>query len=131
MRFGYTLLYVRDVQQTLTFYESVFGLQRKMFHEEGDQAYGELDTGATTLGFVSYALAQSHGFEISKPDANAPPPPVEIALVTDDVPGAFATAVEKGAVEVCPPEKKPWGQIVSYVRDNNGFVVEICSPVAT
>ncbi|MFO0110274.1 MAG: VOC family protein, partial [Alphaproteobacteria bacterium] len=27
------------------------------------------------------------------------------------------------------PEQKPWGQTVAYVRDLNGFLVEICSPV--
>jgi hypothetical protein len=27
------------------------------------------------------------------------------------------------------PETKPWGQIVAYVRDNNGCIVEICSPI--
>jgi lactoylglutathione lyase len=32
-----------------------------------------------------------------------------------------------GATEVKPPETKPWGQIVVYVRDLNGFLVEICS----
>lgn len=25
------------------------------------------------------------------------------------------------------PTKKPWGQVVSYVRDCNGLLVEICS----
>jgi hypothetical protein len=29
---------------------------------------------------------------------------------------------------VSPPEKKPWGQTVSYVRDDDGVLVEICTP---
>jgi lactoylglutathione lyase len=28
---------------------------------------------------------------------------------------------------VKPPETTPWGQIVGYVRDLNGFLVEISS----
>jgi lactoylglutathione lyase len=32
-----------------------------------------------------------------------------------------------GASAVKSPETKPWGQIVGYVRDPNGFLVEICS----
>jgi hypothetical protein len=28
-----------------------------------------------------------------------------------------------------PPTVKPWGQTVSYVRDLDGFLVEICSPM--
>jgi lactoylglutathione lyase len=23
----------------------------------------------------------------------------------------------------------PWGQTVAYVRDNNGFLVELCTPM--
>jgi lactoylglutathione lyase len=28
------------------------------------------------------------------------------------------------------PKKKPWGQTVAYVRDLDGFLVEICTSVA-
>jgi lactoylglutathione lyase len=38
---------------------------------------------------------------------------------------AFAKALADGAVLVKKPETNPWGQIVGYVRDNNGFFVEI------
>jgi len=30
---------------------------------------------------------------------------------------------------VSEPETKPWGQTVAYVRDRNGFLVELCSPM--
>jgi lactoylglutathione lyase len=48
--------------------------------------------------------------------------------VTEDVAGAFAVAVKAGADPVAKPKQKPWGQLVAYVRDPNGFLVEICSP---
>lgn len=41
----------------------------------------------------------------------------------------FKQAIDAGAIEVVKPAPKPWGQIVSYVRDNNGFLVEICNPI--
>lgn len=50
--------------------------------------------------------------------------------MTDAVEAAFDRAVSAGAVAVKRPERKPWGQLVGYVRDSNGFLVEICSPVA-
>ena len=53
MKFGYTLLYVVDVPKTVAFYETAFGLKRKFVHESG---YGEMETGATKLGFVSLGL---------------------------------------------------------------------------
>ena len=53
----------------------------------------------------------------------------EIALVTEDPKSAFERAVSAGARPVKALETKPWGQIVAYVRDNNGCIVEICSPI--
>ena len=129
MKFGYTLLYVADVTATLEFYESVFGFQRKFFHEDGDQAYGELVSGETTLGFVSEPLADSHGLDYRKARPEQSAPPFELAFLSEDVPTDYEQAVEKGAIPVSPPATKPWGQVVSYVRDNNGFLIEICSPM--
>jgi uncharacterized glyoxalase superfamily protein PhnB len=38
--------------------------------------------------------------------------------------------VEGGAEPVTPPQTKPWGQDVAYVRDPDGNLVEIASPVS-
>ncbi|WP_234824496.1 VOC family protein [Ensifer adhaerens] len=40
---------------------------------------------------------------------------------------AYEKAVSAGASPVKPPEEKPWGQVVGYVRDLNGCLVELCS----
>jgi lactoylglutathione lyase len=55
---------------------------------------------------------------------------IEVAFTTDNPQKAYETAVAAGAKGVKPPEKKPWGQMVAYVRDLNGCLVEICSPMA-
>lgn len=127
MKFGYTILYVDDVEATVAFYERAFGLKRKMVQPD---EFGELDTGSTKLAFA----AKSHvvslfpiPFQRSGPGADAPP--VEVGLVTHDVQAAFDKAVAAGAVVVTKPSAKPWGQIVGYVRDNNGFLVELCTPI--
>ncbi|MEM1227857.1 MAG: VOC family protein [Planctomycetota bacterium] len=129
MRLGYLLLYVEDVEKTIDFYESAFGLARKLFMAENDQVYGELETGETTIGLVSYGLAEAQGIPFSKADPNAPAPAMDIGFVTDNVDDAYARAIDHGAVSVAAPERKPWGQTVSYVRDLNGFLVGINSPV--
>ena len=54
-------------------------------------------------------------------------PGFEIGFVADNVENAFERAVKAGAIETSKPTKKPWGQVVSYVRDCNGLLVEICS----
>ena len=127
---GYVLLYVNDVAASLAFYEKAFGLARRFFHDDNGKAYGELETGATRLAFVSMALAEEHLKQ--KIVAAAPdkaPLGVEIALTTPDVPALFKRAVNAGATVVSEPATKPWGQTVAYLRDNSGFLVEFCTPL--
>ena len=126
MKFGYTILYVQDVRASVAFYEAAFGLKAKFVHESGD--FGELDTGATALAFSSHRLLT----ELNKHPKAADPggPCFEIALVTDDVAAAVTRAVAAGAALKQPAEKMPWGQTVAYVVDLDGFLVEICTPVA-
>ena len=126
MKFGYTILYVSNVEKAVAFYETAFGLKRNFVHESG---YGEMKTGETKLAFASVELAKSNGLSFVQPKPQGPSPAVEIAFVTDDVPTAFRKAVEAGAEPISGPKQKPWGQTVSYVRDINGFLVELCSPV--
>ena len=126
MKFGYTLLYVADVEKTVAFYELAFGLKRRFVHESG---YGELETGPTTLGFVAHALASSNGVVYRVAGPQEPAPAAEIAFLTDDVAAAYTKATKAGAVAMVAPKQKPWGQTVAYVRDFNGFLVELCTPV--
>ena len=127
---GYVILYVSDVAASLAFYEKAFGLARHFFHDDNGKAYGELETGATRLAFASVALATEH---LNQPVVTAAPekPPlgVEIALTTPDVPALFQRALNAGATSVSEPATKPWGQTVAYVRDNAGFLVELCTPM--
>ncbi len=127
MRFGYAIAYVPDVEATIAFWEEAFGLKRRMVVEGGE--YGELETGATRLGFAAEYMAGRHGFAIRPNRPHDDPAGFEVALVTEDVQAAFASAVAAGAVPVSPPSQKPWGQIVGYVRDPNGVLVELCSPL--
>jgi lactoylglutathione lyase len=127
MKFGYTILYVKDVPRSVAFYEDAFGLGRRFVHEAG--LYAEMDTGATTLAFAANGLAKSNlpcGFEENHP--SQPPAGFEIAFVTDDVAAAYERALVAGATAVTAPTAKPWGQIVAFVRDKDGIVVELCSP---
>jgi uncharacterized glyoxalase superfamily protein PhnB len=128
MKLGYTILYVESVPDTVAFYEAAFGLARRMVAPSGD--YAEMQTGETPLAFAENAMVKtltSVPFVAARPDQ--PAPPIELGLVTADVEAAYATAVAAGAVAVKRPETKPWGQVVGYVRDNNGFMVELCSPM--
>jgi lactoylglutathione lyase len=128
VRFGYTILYVEDVARSLDFYERAFGVERRFLHESRE--YGELETGATALAFATHELAASNLPGVYSP-ANAEPgrPSFEVCFVTEDVEGAYERAVKGGADPVTAPQTKPWGQDVAYVRDPDGTLVELASPV--
>lgn len=129
MKLGYTIIYVEDVGRALTFYETAFGIPRRFLHESGQ--YGELGTGETTLAFASLDLAKMNFPEgVRKNDPQAAPCAAEIALVTPDVGSAYAKAVEAGAIAFVEPATKPWGQMVGYLRDPDGTLIELCSPMA-
>jgi lactoylglutathione lyase len=128
IKFGYTILYVKDVERSIAFYEKAFDLKRKFV--VGDE-YGELDTGATTLSFASIPTAQGNlKSEIQISGLKEKPFGIEIAFTTDDVEGTYQKAVAAGATEEAKASYKPHGQTVAYVRDPNGFLVEICTPMA-
>jgi uncharacterized glyoxalase superfamily protein PhnB len=128
IKFAYTILYVTDVEKTIEFYEKAFGFTRKFVTPEND--YGELLVGETTLSFASTNLANSNlkdGFTESS--LTNKPFGIEIGFSTNDVEATVKSAVEAGAVIVENPKTKPWGQVVSYVRDLDGFLIEICTPM--
>ena len=135
MKFGYTILYVQDVRLTLDFYEKAFGFTTRFVVPTND--YGELDLqgGGATLAFAAESFVeQSVGpnqFRLNRKD-DACAAGAEISFVTEkgeNIHEVFKRAVEAGAAVVAEPAKKPWGQMVAYVRECNGFLVEICTPV--
>lgn len=128
VKFNYTILYVSDVTKSIKFYEKSFGFQRKFITPEND--YGELDTGQTTIAFASKGLAQSNlknGFIESHLEQK--PFATELGLVTDNVEKIVKIAKENGATILEIPIQKPWGQTVAYIRDIDGFLIEICTPM--
>lgn len=128
MKFGYTIIYVPDVAASLAFFEKAFGFKRRFLHESG--MYGELDTGETTLSFAAHSLGDMNfpGGHVPAHDSKQPLG-MEVAFVTPDVQRAHATAVKAGATELAPPQEKPWGQTVSYIRCPDGTLVELCTPM--
>lgn len=128
IKFGYTIIYVNNVEENLEFFEKTFDIKRRFLHECGD--YGELDTGSTVLAFAGIEVGESnvpggcvYAEEQEKPLG------VEIALVCEDVEAIHQVAINNGSKEVSPPIVKPWGQTVSYLTSPHGILLEICTPV--
>lgn len=128
MKYAYTILYVDNVSETLAFYEKAFGLTIKFETPEKD--YGELISGETTIAFASVELGNSNfkkGFE--KISDGQKPVGAELAFTTENIEADFSNALNAGAEAYEPIIEKPWGQKVGYVLDNNGFLIEICTPI--
>jgi len=126
--FGYTILYVKDVVKTIAFYENAFGFKRKFITAQDD--YGELSSGETTLAFASVELGNSNlrdGFQES--DTQQKPFAMQLSFVTEHLKEDLDRAIKAGAIALEPIRSKPWGQQVAYVRDINGFLIEICTPI--
>ena len=99
IKFGYTILYVRDVEQSILFYEKAFGLKRK-FIAPGN-VYGEMDTGGTTLSFAEIEFAQTNlKSGVIKADLTNAPFAIEIGFTTDDVKKVYNEAISAGAMAV-------------------------------
>ncbi len=129
IKFSYTILYVQDVVKTIEFYEKAFGFERKFITP--DSTYAELLSGATTLSFASAYFAREN-FEVGfiESDLKNKPFGIEIGFTTEDVEATVKAAIDAGGVLVGEPKTKDWGQIVAYIRDIDGFLVEICTPMS-
>jgi lactoylglutathione lyase len=127
MKLGYTIIYVENVLETVMFYENAFCLKVRFVHDS--KLYAELDTGSVTLAFAGELMAKMNELAI-RPNRSADAAAgFEIAFVCDDPDDAYKKAVAAGARGVKSPALKPWGQTVGYVRDLNGCLVELCSPM--
>jgi lactoylglutathione lyase len=120
------MFWVADVPATVAFYEEAFGLRRRWLRDEGD--YAQMDTGAVVLQFAVESAAPTSGLKIRPHRADEDAAAVQLGLTADDVPAAYRRAVAAGATAVAEPVTKPWGQIVAYVRDPDGILVELTSP---
>lgn len=133
LTFDYTILYVADVQKSVTFYEQAFGLTTRLLHDS--LSYAEMDSGTDssehTLAFADYSFIQNMlpvDIRQNMPEASAPA--FQISFRAHNVSEAYQQALTTGAAAVMPPERKPWGQEVAFVRDLDGILIEICGVVA-
>ena len=123
---GWVIVYVDDPAETAAFYERVFGMRV----EFGFETYAQMDTGATKLGFAAYSLGDDNfPGGVRRAGGDGAPANVEIALVHEDVDGAYALALDAGCTSLAEPQDKPQGQRVAWVRDPFGTLIEIASPL--
>ncbi len=130
IKYAYTILYVKDVKKTIEFYRKSFGFETKFITPEND--YAELLSGETTLAFASIELGKAN-FKKGFMESNIRERPfgINLAFTTGNVEGLMEQATKNGAIILEEAVVKPWGQKVGYIKDMNGFLVEICTPIQT
>ncbi|AES88846.2 putative glyoxalase/Bleomycin resistance protein/Dihydroxybiphenyl dioxygenase [Medicago truncatula] len=123
--FAYTVLYVKDVAESVAFYSKAFGYSVRRLDES--HRWGELESGHTTIAFTPIHQHETDDLTgvVHTTRSNKERPPVEVCFVYTDVDAAYKRAVENGAVPVSEPEMKEWGQKVGYVRDIDGIVIRM------
>lgn len=106
-------------------FEQAFGFSRGFVHESG--TYGR--TGQRVKPPCPLPPT-NWGDELPRrriqAHASAQPLGMEIGLVTDDVHGARAPW-RPWRHGLSAPQRKPWGQVVSYVHCPDGTLVELCT----
>lgn len=128
MKYAYTICYVKDVTETVTFYEKAFWFKRKMITDEWD--YAEVDSDETTLWFASIELWIDNLWENFTIGSNKINPFwIELAFITENLEQDFESAIKAWATLFKTIETKQWWQKVWYLRDNNGFLIELAEPM--
>jgi uncharacterized glyoxalase superfamily protein PhnB len=121
---------VEDVPKTVAFYERAFGATLKYLHPT--KGYAELATGEVLLAFISEKFLETtqllgptlwHRNRSGREASGS-----QLVFVSTNLEADFARAISAGAVVIKRPEPKPWGQTVGYLRDLNGYMLELCSP---
>ncbi|WP_235821685.1 VOC family protein [Gottfriedia acidiceleris] len=122
LKMKYLILYVSNLEKSLTFYTESLGFPIRGNHG----TYVELDTGNTVLAMIERDNVQElTGLTFKSTEASSQT--FEIGFVTDDVHATIEDLRTKGADIIKEPITKPWGQTVAYVADPDGHFIEICS----
>jgi lactoylglutathione lyase len=124
-RLGYAILFVADLERSITFYRDLIGLPFR-FAVEG---YAEFATeGAKFSLFARSGLQELIGREA--PAGEVPWPQGEVAFFVDDVDGEHERLAAAGVRVLAPPTDRPWGERTLHVADPDGNVVELTRPKA-
>lgn len=113
----YVILYVRDLERSISYYRDVIGLPFK-FSESG---YAEFATEGTKFALFERArLPQLIGRDATEGEAT-----MEVAFLVEDVDREADRLRDAGVTVLSGPVDRPWGQRTFHLLDPDGHVVEL------
>jgi lactoylglutathione lyase len=120
-RIDYVILYVEDLDRSITFYREMIGLQLKL----RDRGYAELVTEGAKFGLFERAKLP----ELIGQEARAGGPGGEVAFLVEDVDAEAARLRAAGAEILAGPIDRRWGHRTLHLLDPDGFVVEFAQEI--
>jgi lactoylglutathione lyase len=120
-RVDYVILYVDDLEASVSFYRDTAGLSFK-FAENG---YAEFETGQTR--FALYERARLDG--LIGTAAARRDPDGEMAFLVEDVDREAERLHAAGTTILSGPVDRPWGHRTLHVSDPDGHVVEFAQEI--
>ena len=101
---------------------------------QGEEDYYSTESipGAKHFGVwpLSQAAEACFGSPSWAAELTVPQASVEFEVEDADAVAAGCEELTRAGFELLhPARQEPWGQTVAYVRDNNGFLVELCTPM--
>ncbi len=118
LKFGGSLLAVRDVARSRKFYEELLG-QKVKFDFGRDVAF----EGGFTIHLSSHFQELLGGAR--EHPLTARPHNMELYFEAEEVEGYARKLAEAGVEFVHPVQEQPWGQLVARIYDPDGHIVEI------
>ena len=117
---GYVIVYVEDLDRSVTFYRDALSLPLKFV----DAGYAEFSTGATRLALYERRRAD---WLVDSP--TRPGPAAEIVFVVEDVDAEATRLADLGVTPLSGPADRPWGHRTLHVADPDGFVIELATDI--
>ncbi|MBT9555559.1 MAG: VOC family protein [Myxococcales bacterium] len=126
MKLGFVMVYVDDVPATVD--RMTRGLGLECAGQLDDGTYAELVTGETTLAIVKADYGRSFFTDAAtRAHFDAPARRFELGFTVVDVVAAYGRAIAAGFEPVGPPEPRGDSDLVAWIRDPQGILIELAS----
>ena len=120
-RVGYVVLFVGDLERSISFYRDVVGLQLRL---RGD-GYAEFATEGTRFGLYERGRLP----ELIGREPTVSGPGGEVVFLVEDVDAEAERLQAAGAAILSGPVDRAWGHRTLHVEDPDGFVVELAQEI--
>ncbi len=113
---NYVIIYVSDMERSVSFYRVVLGLPMK-FTSPG---WTEFDTGTTTIA-LHRALNEKQSQEVQR----STPGLAQLGFIIDDLQAAYETLKAQDVQFSLPPQKQPSGITLAILHDPDGLGITL------